>query len=282
VRSASTSKTSDADRRAERFQYPCAGLYPRSGKFIPEARVVKQGDYVEELRFSKIRMARRVLDMKGRVAAGIMGMSPRELSRGERIDAVVPRQYEKGARMLLNFSEPPHTEAHILSASDLLRMSSAEGWQSNPTFRDGIVMVGGIFVLSGDVSYKTPVSTRAGVQLFSDAIETELQGRPITPLNELLMVMFEIVGGYLLAAWHFVSKNWSAVVFRVAAVPVLAIASSLLAFSSLAYWASFVPVLVGVLLHEMHQHFSRYRTLIKRAREMDIAVRRLQKQRRHR
>ena len=104
-RSASTSKTNDTDRRAGSFQYPRAGLYPRSRRFIPEARAIKQGNHLVELRFSKIRMARRVLDMKGRVAAGIMGMSPRELSRGERIDAVVPRQYEKGARMLLSFSE---------------------------------------------------------------------------------------------------------------------------------------------------------------------------------
>jgi CHASE2 domain-containing sensor protein len=184
--------------------------------------------------------------------------------------------------LLLNFSEPPHTEVHIISASDLLQAGATEGWQSNATFRDGIVMLGGTFALSGDVSYKTPVGTRAGIQLFSDAIETELQQRPITPLNEVLMVVFEILGGYSLAAWHFISKNRGAVALRVAAVPVLAIASSFLAFSSLAYWFSFIPVLVGVLLHEAHEHFKHYRLLIKRAREMDVAIRRLQKQRRHR
>ncbi len=184
--------------------------------------------------------------------------------------------------LLLSFSEPPHTEARVLSASDVLRMSSAEGWETNPTFRDGLVMVGGTFALSGDVSYNTPIGTRAGVQLFSDAIETELQGRPITPLNEVLMVVFEIAGGYLLAAWHYVSRDWRAVVLRIATVPLLAIVLSFLAFSSLAYWASFVPVLVGVLLHEAHEHFNHYRTLIKRAREMEIAIRRLQKRSRHR
>jgi CHASE2 domain-containing sensor protein len=184
--------------------------------------------------------------------------------------------------LLLNFSEPRHTEVRVISASDLLRTGSAEGWQNNPTFRDGIVMLGGTFPLSGDISYKTPVGTRAGVQLFSDAIETELQQSPITPLNELLMVVFEIIGGYSLAAWHFVSRNWGAVVLRVVAVPVLAIASSFLAFSSLAYWVSFIPVLVGVLLHESHEHFNRYRSLIKRAHEMDMTIHRLQKRRRHR
>ncbi len=82
------------------------------------------------------------------------------------------------------------------------------------------------------------------------------------------MVIFEISGGYLLVAWHFFSKGWSAVTLRVIAVPVLAMASSFFAFSSLAYWANFVPVLAGVLIHELYEHFKHHRDLIREVREL--------------
>jgi CHASE2 domain-containing sensor protein len=106
------------------------------------------------------------------------------------------------------------------------------------------------------------------VQLFSDAIETELQARPITPLNEMLMIIFELLGGYLLTAWHFFAKDWSAVALRVLAVPVLAVSSSFLAFSSLAFWANFIPVLGGVVVHELWQHFKHHRNLVREMHEI--------------
>jgi CHASE2 domain-containing sensor protein len=188
-------------------------------------------------------------------------------SRCQRLlDSESRKKYQRP--LLLTFSKPPHSAMRIISASDVLHIAANDGWKNNPTFRDGIVMLGGTFALSGDVSYKTPLGTRAGVQLFSDAIETELQGRPITPLNEVLMVIFEITGGYLLAAWHFFSKGWSGVTLRVMAVPVLAMASSFFAFSSLAYWANFVPVLAGVLIHELYEHFKHHRDLIREVREL--------------
>jgi len=197
-------------------------------------------------------------------------------SRCQRLlDSESRKKYERP--LLLTFSEPPHSEVRILSASDVLHIAANDGWKNNPTFRDGIVMLGGTFALSGDVSYKTPLGLRAGVQLFSDAIESELQGRPITPLNEVLMVIFEIIGGYLLTAWHFFSKGWSAVTLRVMAVPVLAIASSFFAFSSLAYWANFVPVLSGVLIHELCGHFKHHRDLIRRVHELEDKRRRSRK-----
>lgn len=168
--------------------------------------------------------------------------------------------------LVLAFSEPRHREVHFLSASDLLGIAATDGWKHNAPIKGKIVMLGGTFALSGDVSHETPLGPRAGVELISDAIETELQGPPTTPLSEVLMVFFELIGGYFLTAWHFFSKKWSSVILRILAVPVLALGSSLLAFWSLAYWANFIPVLAGVLLHELHEHFKNHRDLV---REID-------------
>lgn len=59
----------------------------------------------EALRFSQIRNARRVLDMKGRIAAGIIGMPYDQLRKAERADGVVPHGYLKSAQVLIRLAE---------------------------------------------------------------------------------------------------------------------------------------------------------------------------------
>jgi hypothetical protein len=66
---------------------------------------VSMGAEVDEIRFSDVRAARRVLDMKGRVAAGILGMSYNELRKGERADSPVPAQCAKSAEGILQLAE---------------------------------------------------------------------------------------------------------------------------------------------------------------------------------
>ena len=57
------------------------------------------------LRFSKIRIAKRVLDMNGRIAAAIMSIPYSELRKGERVDGVVPSQYVESAQILIQLAE---------------------------------------------------------------------------------------------------------------------------------------------------------------------------------
>jgi len=174
------------------------------------------------------------------------------------------RKYQKP--MLLTFSEPSHREMRFMSASDVLANSDA--WKRE--IRGKIVMLGGTFAASRDF-YRTALGTRTGVELLCDAIETELQQRPVTSLNELFMVLLELAGGYLLTIWHFISRNWSAFALRVLAVPLLALASSFLAFASFAYWVNFGTVLTGVLAHEVYDHFKHHRALVRRVHELEGA-----------
>lgn len=175
---------------------------------------------------------------------------------------------------LLTFSEPSHRQKRFISASDVLANSDA--WKQE--IRGKIVMLGGTFAVARD-SYRTPLGPRTGVELLCDAVETELQRRPVTPLNEVFMVILELTGGYLLTIWHFVSRNWGAFVLRVLAIPALALASSFLAFASLAYWVNFVPVLTGVLAHEVYDHFKHHRALVRRVRELEGAT--VERKRKH-
>jgi hypothetical protein len=45
------------------------------------------------------------------------------------------------------------------------------------------------------------------------------------------------------------------------AIPSLSLVGSLLAFSTFAWWISFAPVTVGVLIHELYHHAAEYRRL---------------------
>src|ERR1700687_1894321 len=57
------------------------------------------------IRFSQIHAARRVLDLKVRVAAGILQMPHAELIKGERLDSVVPPTRAKSARQFIEWAE---------------------------------------------------------------------------------------------------------------------------------------------------------------------------------
>ena len=177
-------------------------------------------------------------------------------------------QSEEGSdeARVLAFSEQPHSRVRVMSASDVLQLDANAGSANNRIFQNAAVMLGGTFSLSGDF-YGTPLGKRAGVDLFCDAIETELQGRPVTPVNEILMILFDVLGGFLLTGWHVFSKAWSSAIMRVLAIPLLALGFSFVAFSSFAYWANFVPVLAGVLIHELYEHFKHHRALVRQVRE---------------
>jgi Zn finger protein HypA/HybF involved in hydrogenase expression len=59
---------------------------------------------VKTLRFTQVRNARRVLDMKGRTAAAIIGIPYADLRKGERVDAIVPTQHTHRARQLIGLA----------------------------------------------------------------------------------------------------------------------------------------------------------------------------------
>lgn len=57
------------------------------------------------LRFSQIRNARRVLDMKGRTAAAIIGIPYADFRKDERVDAIVPVRNTDRARQLIALAQ---------------------------------------------------------------------------------------------------------------------------------------------------------------------------------
>ena len=60
---------------------------------------------MDEIRFGQIRAARRALDLKERVVAGILKMTPEDLREEERVDSVIPSAHAELARQLIQLAE---------------------------------------------------------------------------------------------------------------------------------------------------------------------------------
>jgi len=99
------------------------------------------------------------------------------------------------------------------------------------------------------------------VQLVAQAVESELHGGGIRPLEHSLMLMLELATGILLVWINFRFRLGTALLLSLFAMPFLALSASLLVFSSLAFWFNFVPTLVGVWIHELIDHGREYRQM---------------------
>jgi CHASE2 domain-containing sensor protein len=112
----------------------------------------------------------------------------------------------------------------------------------------------------------TPSGMTSGVQLMAQLVESELQGRGISQLNELLMIVFDFAAWIALVAIYYFCRLPVALWLSIFAIPLFSLAGSLFAFSSLAYWADFAPVIVAVLIHQLYDHAQEYRRLLKASR----------------
>jgi CHASE2 domain-containing sensor protein len=170
---------------------------------------------------------------------------------------------EAGELLTLRFCRDCFTK---IPARFVREVYKSEGWQKRGPLQDKIVLLGGTYSAARD-KYPTPLGTMDGLMLMAHAVEADLQHGNIEPLSKIKMLVLDLAGGALLVVMHFyLSKRRLALVLSLAAIPIIAIVSSFLAFSSLALWADFVPVLAGVLLHQTYDHFKEHREM---ARELD-------------
>jgi CHASE2 domain-containing sensor protein len=172
----------------------------------------------------------------------------------------------RGARKLererfLNFSGNRY-DFPTYSASFVLTAHDAEWWKDKSPFQGKVVLLGGSYRAGRDV-YVTPSGATTGVQLMAQVVESELQGGGITEFNKLLMVVFDFVAWIALVAIYYFCRLSIALWTSIVAIPLLCLAGSLFAFSSLAYWADFAPVVIAVLIHQLYDHAQEYRRLLK-------------------
>lgn len=172
------------------------------------------------------------------------------------------RHADSGEGVAFNFAADRYTFPKV--------SASAAAAAPESVFKAHIVIVGGTFAAGRD-TYVTPLGDMAGVDLTARAIESELQGGGLTELSTVLMFLMDLLGGIALVYlnWRWAPGSRLNALVTAAAILVFAMVASYVAFRALNYWASFVPVGVGVWLHEAYD----------RAREADAMRRELEERR---
>lgn len=173
-------------------------------------------------------------------------------------------EHEPSGQLHLNFFGDRYRFASY-SAADALRLAGSPDWQRS--LCDRIVLIGATFRQSRD-EYRAPWDGKDGrwygVEVMANVIETELRGQGVRPVNHLWMVLLDILCGLAIVALNHRFSVGKALFWSLALAVVAAPASSFLTFSSFAYWASFVPVMVGVAVHQLYDHAVEYRKLLQK------------------
>jgi CHASE2 domain-containing sensor protein len=175
--------------------------------------------------------------------------------------AGVDPQEQSARGLVLNFAGQRFNFTP-LSASVVLEAAAQPQWSINSPLRGRIVLLGGAYRAARDL-YVTPVGPMQGVQLMAQAIETELSGGGIRPLNEAAAILLDLLSGAILVliSYRYHGRLGWALLMSLLALMVLPLVSSFFAFSTFARWFNFVPIAVGVLLHQFYEHAREYQRL---------------------
>jgi CHASE2 domain-containing sensor protein len=160
-----------------------------------------------------------------------------------------------GKALLLNFSGERYNFAP-LSASLVLQGAQGEDWKLRGPLTNKVVILGGCYRAARD-TYITPVGKMLGMQLMAQAVESELGGG-IRAFNHLVELLFDLVCGVLLVIIHHRFRPFAALTLSLIAIPVFCLCGSYLAFSTMARWFNFVPVILGVQIHQLYDHAKDY------------------------
>ena len=142
-----------------------------------------------------------------------------------------------------------------IPAGVVYRSWKEHGTPPSDDFRDAVVLLGGSFQSARD-THLTPLGEIAGVELTALAVESEIAGGGIHASNHVLMVVCDVLSGIALLFVHWMAHRAPTEGRRVllntggvALVVLLALLGSYVSFRAFGYWASFLPVALGVWLH---------------------------------
>lgn len=170
---------------------------------------------------------------------------------------------ERAGDILFNFPGDRYAFP-IVQAGEFLGPADPQGW--GRILGRKIVMVGGDYAAGRD-TYFTARGEMAGVELVAHAAQSDLAGGGIGESSFLVSAAFDIVFGTLLVLLFFRLQLQPAFVICLACLLVLPVAASWVTFRSLAYWVSFIPLILGMLLHQLYDYDREQRAELERLRK---------------
>jgi len=154
---------------------------------------------------------------------------------------------ERSGDILFNFAGDRYAFP-VVQAGEFLDPTHPQQWSR--ILGGKIVMVGGDYAAGRD-TYFTARGEMAGVELVAHAAQSDLQGGGIGEGSFLLSAAFDIALGTLLVFLFYWFNLKPAFLISLSCLVVLPVAASLVTFHSLAYWVSFIPLMLGMLVHQL-------------------------------
>jgi len=162
------------------------------------------------------------------------------------------------SRIWFNFAADQFTFRKI-PAGVVYRSWKEHGAPPSNDFEKAVVLLGGSFQSARD-THLTPLGEIGGAELTALAVESELTGGGIRAGSHALMFVCDVLSGIALVFVHWKTHRVPPAQRRrvllatggIVLVVLLAFVASYVSFRAFGYWASFLPVTLGVWLHQAY------------------------------
>ena len=180
-----------------------------------------------------------------RTARGAMVREPGESPRPTHEAHSGSGHEEEG--LILNFSGDRY-DFPRMSVRQLKQAAERPFWSTSSPLRGRIVLVGGTYRAARDL-YFTPVGPRYGVEITAQAIQSELSGGGLRPLNHGIALLIDFASGIALIWLNRKFHGRFMLLINVLFITVASLLGSYLAFDAFVYWFNFTAVLVSLWIH---------------------------------
>jgi hypothetical protein len=148
----------------------------------------------------------------------------------------------------------PNPWPYTQTASNVLNFATNSGWRSASELRDRIVVVGGSYRLQD--RHHVAGQEVSGAWLNAQIIEDELRA-PTGEVPWFVGPLADLAIGVVLVYFLYRFRLATALAASAGLIAFVLLAA-FLAFGRLGVWLNFVPILVGVTLHELQEHVPEY------------------------
>jgi CHASE2 domain-containing sensor protein len=170
--------------------------------------------------------------------------------RGQPItDAGGEKKKKDDEKLVLNFAGDRYAFPRYASSAVLEQVSAGPAWSDRGPLTGRIVILGGTFSAARD-EYRTPLGTMSGVDVVAQAIASEQHGGGIRKINDWRERVVELTVAVLIVYLGYLGHKRAALLADVIGIPVLALAGSWFAFSTLGRWHNFAPYWVSMAIQQ--------------------------------
>jgi CHASE2 domain-containing sensor protein len=145
------------------------------------------------------------------------------------------------------------------TASLVLGAAFSDAWKITNPLRGKIVLLGGSYRAARD-KYVTPVAYLDGVDILAHSLQSISSPNQVREVGKELFLWIDLALGAVLVTLTYWKKLW-AEILAFLLVPVISLLGSLLIYNSLGYFASVMPVVLGVAVHAVIEHIVEHHKL---------------------